>query len=211
MADILLKIVVNEQQHEKRNAICRKILAYLWEQGAPGATMRRGDAGLDYRGSLTYDLLEDAYFNDLPILIESVMDRAAAEKLEGGLCEMVAHGQISRVSGTAENAKRDHTHFIVKVYTRESSRLIKKDEYEKILQLLQKHKAIWATVTKAIAGYGRDRVIYGQHIFSPSEHLPLVIECIVEGEHLTPLLEELKGIVTEGAVFTATVDLIMNK
>ncbi len=211
MTEILLKIIVNEQQHDKRDAICRKILAYLREQGAPGATMRRGEAGLDYRGSVSYDLLEDTYFNDLPIIIESVMDRTAADRLEGGLREMAAHGQISRVSGMDENNNGANTHYIVKVYTRESSRLIKKDEYEKILQLLQKHQAIWATVTKAIAGYGRDRVIYGQHIFSPSEHLPLVIECVVEKEHLSQLLDELKAIVTEGAVFTAPVDLIMNK
>ena len=211
MPDILLKIVINEQQHEKRDTICRKILAFLREQGAPGATMKRGEAGLDYRGNVSYDLLEDAYFNDLPIIIESVMDRATAEKLEGGLREMAAHGQISRISGTGEDDKEKRSHYIVKVYTRESSRLIKKDGYEKILLLLQKHHAIWATVTKAIAGYGRDRVIYGQHVFSPSEHLPLVIECVVEAEHLSLLLEELKAIVTEGAVFTSTVDLIMNK
>lgn len=211
MPDVLLKIVVNEQQHKKRDALCREILAYLWEQGCPGATMRRGEAGLDYRGNVSYDLLEDAYFNDLPILIESVMDRTAAEKLEGGLCGMTEHGQISRISGIDGNDKGDHTHFVVKVYTRESSKLIKKGEYEKILQLLQKHHAIWATVTKAIAGYGSDRVIYGQHVFSPSEHLPLVIECVVEREHLTLLLEELKTVVAEGAVFTTPVDLIMNK
>lgn len=211
MPDVLLKIVVNEQQHEKRNATCKKILTYLWEQGAPGATMRRGEAGLDYRGILNYDLLEDSYFNDLPIMIESVIDKTAMEKMEGGLSRMTAHGQISSVEGINENNLKNHSHFIVKVYTRESSKLIKKDEYEKILLLLQKHKAIWATVTKAIAGYGSDRVIYGQHLFSPSEHLPLIIECVVEREHLSLLLDELKSVVTEGAVFTAPVDLIINK
>ncbi|HYE69052.1 MAG TPA: DUF190 domain-containing protein [Anaerovoracaceae bacterium] len=99
MPDVLLKIVVNEQQHDMRNATCKKILTYLWEQGAPGATMRRGVAGLDYRSSVSYDLLEDAYFNDLPIVIESVIERNALEQMEGGLRQMTAHGQISRVEG----------------------------------------------------------------------------------------------------------------
>ena len=211
MPDILLKIVVNEQQHEKRNAICGKILEYLLEQGIPGAAMRRGEAGLNHQGDLSYDLLEDPYFNDLPVVIESVMDRTSAEKIEGGLSRMIVHGQISKVEAASEYLSGNHSHFIVKVYTRESSKLIKKDEYEKILQLLQKHKAIWATVTKAIAGYGRDGVIYGRHIFSPSEHLPLIIECVVERERLALLLEELKAVVTEGAVFTAPVELIINK
>lgn len=211
MPDVLLKIVVNEQQHEKREATCRKILNYLLEQGVPGATMRRGEAGLDYRGSLSYDLLEDAYFNDLPMIIESVMDKADLEKIEGGLRRMTAHGQISSMAGAGEKEMENQGHFIVKVYTKETAKLIKKGEYEKILQLLQSHNAIWATVTKAVAGYGRDRVIYGQHIFSPSEHLPLVIEGVIAKEHLGPLLEELKPVVTEGAVFTAPVELIINK
>ena len=211
MPDILLKIVVSEQQHEKREAMCRKILNYLWEQGAPGATMRRGEAGLDFRSSVSFDLLEDPYFNDLPIMIESVMDKTVLDKIEGGLCGMITHGQVSIVKGADETRMEDHSYFVVKVYTRETSGLIKKGEYEKILQLLQKHETIWATVTKAIAGYGSDHVIYGQHLFSPSEHLPLVIECVAEKEQLAPLLEALKAVVTEGAVFTAPVDLIINK
>jgi PII-like signaling protein len=133
------------------------------------------------------------------------------EKIEGGLQKMAEHGQISRIEGVDEKSMDSHTHFAVKIYTRESTKLIKKDEYEKILQLLQKHQAIWATVTKAIAGYGSDRVIYGRHVFSPSEHLPLVIECVTDRAHLPMLLDDLKAVVSEGAVFTAPVDLIINK
>jgi len=211
MADILLKIIVNEQQHEKRDTTYKKILTYLWEHGVPGATMRRGEAGLDFQGNINYDLLEDPYFNDLPILIESVIDEEKITEIEGGLSQMIVHGQISRVEGIRENDMKNHSHFVVKIYTRESSKLVKKDEYDKILQLLQKHKAIWATVTKAIAGYGRDHVIYGRHLFSPGEHLPLIIECVADWEHLPLLLNELEKVVTEGAVFTAPVDLILNK
>ncbi|MDD3169138.1 MAG: DUF190 domain-containing protein [Eubacteriales bacterium] len=211
MAAILLKIIVNEQQHEKRDTTCRKILTYLWEQGVPGATMRRGEAGLDYQGTIRFDLLEDSYFNDLPILIESVMDKAVMDRIEGGLRRMTMHGQISRIEGIKETDMEKHSHFLIKIYTKESAKLVKKDEYEKILLLLQKHKAIWGTVTKAIAGYGRDRVIYGRHIFSPGEHLPLIIECVADKEHLPLLLDELREVVTQGAVFTAPVDLIVNK
>lgn len=211
MPDILLKIVVNEQQHEKRDTTCKKILSYLWEQGVPGATMRRGDAGVDYQGNINYDILEDAYFNDLPIIIESIIDKEVMKKVEGGLGQMTAHGQISKVEGIDASNMGIHSHFVVKVYTRESSKLIKKNEYEKILRILQKNKAIWATVTKAVAGYGSDHIIYGQHLFSLSEHLPLVIECVVGKENLSLLLAELKAVVTEGAVFTAPVDLIINK
>jgi len=211
LSDILLKIVVNEQQQEKKSATCKKILSFLKEQGIPGATMRRAEAGLDYHGNINYDILEDTYFNDLPIIIESVFDNDKLEKLEEGLERMTGHGQISLMKGADENAMEQSSHFIVKIYTKENSRLIKKDEYEKILQLLKKHKAIWATVTKAIAGYGRDGIIYGQHIFSLSEHVPLIIECIVDREHLKKLMTELEEVVLEGAVFIVPAEVAVNK
>ena len=46
MIDYLMRIVVNEQQQEKKEQTYKAVLSYLWEQGAPGATMRRGDAGI---------------------------------------------------------------------------------------------------------------------------------------------------------------------
>lgn len=211
MGEVLLKIIVNEQQGEKQAAICKKLLNYLWEKKVPGATMRRGEAGLDYRGTIIFDMLEDTYFNDLPIIIESVMDQAVLDKIEGGLGRMTVHGQISSIKGMKEADMENHSHFVIKIYTKESAKLVKKDEYELILQIMKRHKAIWGTVTKAIAGYGSDRVIHGRHLFSPGEQLPLIIECIVAREHLPLLLDELKTVVTEGAVFTAPVDLIINK
>ncbi len=210
MPDVLLKIVINEQQKENHSEIGRKILSYLLDRGVPGATMRRGEAGLNHRGDLCYDLLEDSYFNDLPVVIESVMERAEYKKIEEGLRKMIVHGQISKIESTGQDL-RSASHYIVKIYTRESPRLIKKDEYEKVLQLLKKHNAIWATVTKAVAGYGRDGVIYGRHIFSPSEHLPLVIECVAERDQLPLLLDDLKAVVKEGAVFSVPAEMIMNQ
>lgn len=211
MSDVLIKIVVNERQQEKLDLICGKILSCLKEQGIPGAVMRRGEAGLNYQGTLSYDILEDSYFNDLPVVIESVMDRAVFNKIGEVLSGMFEHGQISIVESADQSLSGNHSHYIVKIYTRERSKLIKQDEYEKILRLLQKHKAVWATVTKAVAGYGSDGVIYGRHVFSPGEHLPLIVECIAERGQLPYLLEDLKTVLTEGVVFTAPVELIINK
>ena len=81
MPDYLLRIVVNEQQHEKREQTCKAILSYLWEQGVPGATMRRGAAGLDDKGTIYYDILEDTYFNNLPIIIESILNKSIINKV----------------------------------------------------------------------------------------------------------------------------------
>lgn len=217
MSDILLRIILNEQQQIEKEAACEKIMVYLRDIGVPGATMRRGEAGVDYNGRISLDILEDTYYNNLPLIIESVMDRSLMKKVEGGLKQMIAHGQVSINQGMEEmgrmEGKSDEgpSFYSVRIYTRENSRLIKKDEYEKILLLLQKHKAIWATVTKAVAGYGRDGVIYGRHLFPISEHLPLVIECIIDGEHLQDLLKELGQVISEQAVFTAPAELVINR
>lgn len=212
MSDYLMRIVVNEQQHEERKQTCRAILTYLREHGVPGATMRRGDAGIDSDGNIEYDILEDAYYNNLPIIIESVLSGAFIKNVEGGIKSLVKHGQISISKGFEDADFNKHEHFIVKVYTSEhKKRLLKKEEYEKILRFLQSKNVIWATVTKGIAGYGRDHVIYSQHLFPLSEHMPLVVECIVDKDNLAGLLEELKQVVTDGVVFTLPVDLILNR
>lgn len=212
MPSYLMRIVVNEQQHEKKEQTCKAILTYLWEQGAPGATMRRGDAGIDNEDNIEFDILEDAYFNNLPIIIESILDGALIKKVEGGVKSLVKHGQISIVTGCEEADLKDHQYFVVKVYTSEKKKkLLNKEEYEKILRFLQTKNVIWATVTKGIAGYGRDHVIYSQHLFPLSEHMPLVVECIVDKPNLSDLLEELKQIVTDGVVFTLPVNLILNR
>ncbi|QAT43414.1 DUF190 domain-containing protein [Aminipila luticellarii] len=185
---------------------------YLWEHEIPGVTMRRGNAGIDEQGSIQYDILEDAYFNNLPIIIETVIPKELADKVKGGLKSLMKHGQISITKGLEEDEIQEHEYFVIKVYTRENKKkLLKKDEYEKILTFLQEKNVLWATVTKGIAGYGRDHVIYSQHLFPLSENLPLVIECMVEREQLSGILEELKQIVTDGVIFTLPVQVILNR
>ena len=212
MAEYLMRVIVNEQQHENKEQTSKAVLSYLWEHGAPGATMRRGNAGIDYNDNIEYDILEDAYFNNLPIIIESVMDEELIKKVEEGVKSLVKHGQVSVSRGFEKTSSNEHQHYVVKIYTSENKKkLIKKEEYEKILHFLQKKKVIWATVTKGVAGYGRDHVIYSQHLFPLSDHLPLVVECIVDQENLPGLLEELEKVVTDGVVLTLPVDLVLNR
>ncbi|MDF3000786.1 MAG: hypothetical protein K0Q48_905 [Bacillota bacterium] len=211
MTDYLMRIVVNEQQEEKKEQTYKAVLSYLWEQGAPGATMRRGDAGIDNEGNVRFDFLEDVYYNNLPIIIESILDGAVIQKLEGGMKSLVKHGQISISKGFDEADFNEQEYFIVKVYTSEKKKLLKKEQSEKILSFLRSKNVIWATVTKGIAGYGRDHVIYSQHLFPLSEHMPLVVECIVDKDNHSSLIEELRQVITEGAVISLPVDLILNR
>jgi Uncharacterized conserved protein len=208
----LLRIIVGEQEHNTNSHNAYEwIRNFLWQKGFPGLTIRRGELSLDYQSGMHSAVLEDVAFNDLAIILETVADDSEIEEVRKDLIKNIPHGQISITKGTEEKDMEKHDYFVVKVYTKEDNSWFKKEQYEKVLNFLQEKNVIWATVTKGIVGYGKDRVIQKQRIFSFSQKMPVVIECIVPSVHLKDLLEELKNVVEEGAIFTTPIDMVMNK
>ena len=208
----LLRIVVGEHEfNSNQRNIYKWIEDFLWKEGFPGLTIRRGELSLDHKSIMHSIALEDIEFNDLAIIIETVADNKKIEKARQDLIKYIPHGQATIIKGMEENCMDSNKYCVVKIYTKEDNSWFKKEEYEKVLRFLQKKKVIWATVTKGLVGYGKDRVIHKQKIFSFSEKMPVVIECVVPCEHLKDLLNELESLVEEGAVFTTPIDLIMNK
>ncbi|MDD9150229.1 MULTISPECIES: DUF190 domain-containing protein [unclassified Sporolactobacillus] len=104
-----------------------------------------------------------------------------------------------------------HQYFTVKVYTKEENSWFRKEEYEKVLSFFQERKACWTSVTQGLVGYGRDRVIRKQSIFSFSKKTPIVVETVVPADHLPELLSGLRKLVKNGAIFTTPVQLIVSK
>lgn len=206
----LLRIVVGEQDLIPEHGVYNLVKKHLWKYGFPGLTIRRGEMSLDGRGMIHDAAVEDTAFNDLPIILESVVDYALIESCKSELVQQFPHGQISVVHGVEENEMNPQQHYVIKIYTKERNTWFHETEYEKVLQFLKSQGVIWATITKGIAGYGKDRVIHRQNFFSPSQQLPIVIECIVPGAFLPALLEQLKSKLTEGAIFTKSVDLVQN-
>jgi PII-like signaling protein len=208
----LLRIVVGEYEFNSNSRnVYKDIREFLWKEGFQGVTVRRGELSLDHKSAIHSVVLEDIQFNDLAIIIESVVNNDKIEKVKQDIIKMIPHGQVSVIRGMEEKDMEIHKYFVVKVYTKEDNSWFKKEEYEKVLEFFKKKKVIWTTVTKGIVGYGKDRVVHKQKIFSFSEKMPIVVECIVPSEKLQDLLDELKNIVEEGAVFTTPIDLIINK
>ncbi|MCO7127245.1 DUF190 domain-containing protein [Sporolactobacillus shoreicorticis] len=208
----LLRIIVNETaETDHKQILYEWVKHFLWEKGFPGLTIRRGEMNLDNQGRRHISILEDQPFNDLALIIETVHDNEQIKAVIPELEKHIPHGQISVTKGMEEKDMSDHRYFTVKVYTKEENSWFKKEEYEKVLTFFQKKNAIWTSVTKGIVGYGKDRVIHRQKIFSVSEQTPVVVECIISSDHLTDLLAGLKNLVEEGAVFTTPVHLIINK
>lgn len=208
----LLRIVVGEQEFNSDLSNTYKwIEEFLWKEGFPGLTIRRGELNLDYNSRMRSIALEDIQFNNLAIILETVVDSNKIEKVREEIIKNIPHGQVSVINGTEDKDMEEHEYFMVKIYTKEDNLLFKKEGYERILEFLQKKNVIWATVTKGLIGYGKSGVIYKRKIFSVSEKMPIVIECVVSGKNLKELLNQLKNIVEEGAIFTAPIDLIANK
>jgi uncharacterized protein len=208
----LLRMVVGEHEFNSNSSKTYKwIEDFLWKEGFPGLTIRRGELSLDYKSVMHSIALEDIEFNDLAIIIETVADNKKIEKARRDLIKYIPHGQVTIIRGMEEECMNTNKYCVVKIYTKEDNSWFKKEEYEKVLNFLQKKKVIWATVTKGLVGYGKDRVIHKQKLFSFSEKMPVVIECVVPCEYLKDLLSELKNMVEEGAVFATPIDLIMNK
>lgn len=209
----LLKIIFNEQQELNQEQLVQKIMEFLLEQGFPGATVRRGTAGLDYEGEFSNDLLEDNYFNNLPLLLEAVADAEQINRVKDGLKDMIEHGQITLIKNVeTESASKENEYWVVKIYTNEKkARIIDRDEAEKILAFLHEKEVIWATVSKGISGFGRSGEIHSQHLFSVGGHLPLIIEFVVNDDKLQGIIEELKSMVHDGILFKTPVELLQNK
>lgn len=208
----LLRIIVGEQEYtaDSRNAY-QWIRKFLWSEGFPGLTVRRSELSLDCQSRMHSFTLEDITFNDLAVILETVASDSQIQKVKKELTENMIHGQVSVVKGMEEKDMEMHDYFVVKVYTKENNSWFKKEEYEKVLDFFQKKNVIWATITKGIVGYGKDRVVHKQGLFSFSEHMPIVIESIVASPYLENLLKELKILVKDGVVFTTPVDMIMDK
>ncbi|MCX8007068.1 MAG: DUF190 domain-containing protein [Coriobacteriia bacterium] len=88
----------------------------------------------------------------------------------------------------------------VTVFIGESDRWHGKPLYEAILELLRAEGCAGATVTRAVAGFGRGSRIHTASILRLSQDLPIVIEWVDEPERVERVLPRLDEMITGGLV-----------
>ncbi|WP_332238820.1 DUF190 domain-containing protein [Sporolactobacillus sp. KGMB 08714] len=208
----LLRIVIGEMaETEGSQRFSQWLQHFLWEKGFPGLTIRRGKMNLDHQGMPHISILEDQLFNDLALIIETVADNEQIKAIVPEIQRRMKHGQMSLTRGMEERDLNEHRYFAVKVYTKEENSWFRKGEYDKVFSFFQEKEAMWISMTEGIIGYGKDRIIHRQKLFTLSEKMPIVIESVVSSDHLKKLLNGLADVVEEGAVFTTPIHLIVNK
>ncbi|MCI1882917.1 MAG: DUF190 domain-containing protein [Sporolactobacillus sp.] len=210
----ILRIIVSEEAETngpEKIYLYEWLEHFLWQQGFPGLTIRRTEMNLDQSSERHINILEDQAFNDLALIIETVSDSQQIAAVVPKIRRQIAHGQVSVMKGMEQNDLQNHRYFSVKVYTKENNTWFKKEEYEKVLNFFQSKNAFWTSVNKGIVGYGKDRVVHRQKMFSVSKQIPIVIECLISSEKVNELTAGLKDVVEEGAVFATPVHLIVNE
>lgn len=210
MGKCLLRIILNEERNKKESTY-KDIIQFLWLKGAPGVTVFRSDASLNSTGKVHYPILEDIYFNDLAIMIESVVERLFAENLQDELTKLVGNGQILLMDVKEENGGMESDFFEVRVYTCTHEILFKKAEYEKVFNMLSDAGVKWATMSKGIVGFGTEHKLKKQGSISFSTNQPIIIQCLVSKNNLDQVLNKINDLITHGTIATVPVQVYINK
>src|SRR5947209_8974529 len=72
--------------------------------------------------------------------------------------------------------------------------------YEAVVRFLRGHGCAGATVTRAVAGYGRSGKVHEAHLFSLSEDVPVRIEAVDSEEKIGALLPWIYEMVDRGLI-----------
>lgn len=126
----LLRIVVGEHEFCSKSLKTYKwIEDFLWKEGFPGLTIRRGELSLVYKSIMHSVALEDIEFNNMAIIIESVADNNKIQKARQDIIKNIPHGQVTVIKGMEEKNMDANKYCVVKIYTKEDNSRFKKEEY----------------------------------------------------------------------------------
>lgn len=214
----LLKIITGklEISLEKHRNLYRRIVALMWKNGLPGATVSRAEEGIDEYGQFqSLYMEEEGIIGDTPILIETIAKNEQIQALIPKIKHLSPHAQIQVTDGflpiQEEYTMEKDQFYLMKIYVKEESNILKLPAYEKILAALRDKGLIWSVLMKGIEGFGEDHVIHKQSLFSFSNHTPVIIESVGKGEVIEELLPSLKQLVTDGLIFVTPVQVELNR
>lgn len=208
---VLIRILVLEMAENANENLANQIEQLLWDNHVGGLTTRRSQQGIAELGKLHTSILEDNTFNDLPLVIESVMEESTLKRLMPQLKTIVNEGEVAIVPENTNfhNFERDATeHMNVKIFMRDVKLPNEKMESDVVMETLQNAQIDWVSVTKGIRGYGRQGKKYSP-VFSFSKNVPLVIDFFVTEQQAEEVLPTIEETVSEGIVFKSTASLVI--
>lgn len=205
---VLLHVVVNNYD------IAKQITNVLLKNNISNVVVRRGIEVIDSGDQRHVDVIEDPAFNNLPLIIETVIDNKQLDQISTTLHKLVPekNGQVDVIPGiSGEEANMTSKFVNMKYFIHPQERWVFEKSYEKVLQVLQNHHVDWATVTKGLAGYGENNTRELTKIddfIQLSEHIPIIIEGIVPTAEVDDIIKETKPLFKDGIIFTTPIDVV---
>lgn len=97
---------------------------------------------------------------------------------------------------------------ILKIYISEDTRYKSHNLYNALVFKLKELNIVGVTVTRGIAGYGHNKVIYTARFVEMSSSLPIIIEAIDTKENIERVIPEIKEMVKEGLITVEDINVI---
>lgn len=203
----LLHVVTNDPD------IANQVTHLLWTNKISHVIIRRGIAVLDGGDERHVDVIEDPAFNDLPLIIETVLNDEQLANLTPQIKQLIPEkkGQVDIIPAINGGAKMDNQFVNMKCFIHPEERWMIEKNYEKVLKVLQNHHVTWATVTKGLAGYGENilqKFADIDEFVHMDEKVPVIIEAIVPAAEIDQIVKEAKPLFTDGVIFTTPINII---
>lgn len=194
-----------------------EVVHLLWQSGAPGITVFRGEEGLDRKGHIQ-NIHSEYLSNALPITLHLVVEasdridlmmdriRTCLQKHDFFIF-MTDAINVKLKSSNIQGGTGMERGSTLKVYMKEEDHYQDVPLYHALVQHLRKRNILWVNVQRALEGFGADHVIRKNKIFEFANHSPVLVEVSCASDqmnelvtHLQPLLQSASGpaIVIEG-------------
>lgn len=198
----------------------KTLVKALWNAGAPGVTVFRGEEGLDHQRRIQ-NIHSDYLSDSLPIKLHVVIDsdedvqsviqsigQATGDKafvflmkgtnirdiLDSTRRESMPVPRMSNETpGSDTESRQHHIAKVIRVYMKEDDSYDGKPLHHVLLEQLQKESSVaWVGVQQALEGFGKEHVIRKNQLFSMSTQAPLVLEVTCRGDEVHTLLNQLE-------------------
>lgn len=205
---VLLHVVVDNYD------IAKQVTNVLLKNDISNVVVRRGIEVIDSGDERHINVIEDPAFNNLPLIVETVIDDEQLTQISPALQKVVSaqNGQINVIPGiTGEEVNMSSKFVNMKYFIHPEEHWVFEKDYEKVIQVLQKHHVNWATVTKGLAGYGANSTRELNKIddfIQLTEHIPVIIEGIVPTAEVDAIIKETKPLFKDGIIFTTPIDVV---
>lgn len=185
-----------------------EIVRFLWQSGAPGITVFRGEEGLDQRGNIQ-NIRSEYLSNALPMTLHLIEeDNHRLDKMMEQIRSHLKQHEFFIFMTDAINARSIpsgqgvlgmEVGKTLKIYMKEEDRYQDHPLYHALVEYLRKRDILWVNVQRAIEGFGADHVVRKDKIFEFANHSPVLVEVTCAAQEMKQLVEELQPLLVRAS------------